>query len=227
MRLTVKLDSIQGEVDRRIKLELQQTHDIAMGREVRHHPDDSEGAVMIGNEMRRGRETLEALRISTSSSVKYLDQRTKDRARRRAWAQDSRTSRGVKSPGMGHWVHRWRTSEDSWGMYLKLHTSGGRKFCRTCISCVSGGRGVRGSAFSVAWPAEEIPTKFPQGLRSTDSSLGFRVAASTLRFSRSDPGMLLFHVPLLGLTGIPFRNHISKGSNLVLAVFNEVPSIIL
>ena len=42
----------------------------------------------------------------------------------------------------------------------KTCTSGGRKFCRTCISCVSGGRGVRGSAFSVAWPAEEFPRCF-------------------------------------------------------------------
>ena len=41
-----------------------------------------------------------------------------------------------------------------------MRASGGRKFCRTCISCVSGGRGVRGSAFSVAWPAEEFPRCF-------------------------------------------------------------------
>ena len=39
-------------------------------------------------------------------------------------------------------------------------TSGGRKFCRTCISCVSGGLGVRGSEFSVAWPAEEFTRCF-------------------------------------------------------------------
>ena len=47
-----------------------------------------------------------------------------------------------------------------WGgsfMLSGVGASGGRKFCRTCISCVSGGRGVRGSAFSVAWPAEEFP----------------------------------------------------------------------
>ena len=50
-----------------------------------------------------------------------------------------------------------------WGgsfMLSGVGASGGRKFCRTCISCVSGGRGVRGSAFSVAWPAEEFPRCF-------------------------------------------------------------------